>query len=210
MIAMTSLKPSCPPFVSQQRSDEWHHEFLSLMPAIVRHSHFAFCNLTPEAHEEAIQDVVANALVVFVRLYEQGRSNLAYAGALARYAVARIRDGRHVGQTVNSNDVTSRRCQLRHGVHVKSLQQVGEEGSWRELLIEDRSASPADIAATRIDFQDWISGLSSRHRRMALLLASGEKTSIVARRFRMSAGRISQLRCRLRQAWHEFQGEACP
>jgi hypothetical protein len=41
-------------------------------------------------------------------------------------------------------------------------------------------------------------------------LASGEPTSRVAKMFRVSDGRISQLRRELHSAWKKFQGEAEP
>ena len=188
----------------------WHEPFLDLLPAIRRHARFAFRELSAEPRDEALQDVIAHALVAFISLFKQGRADLAYPGVLARYAVARIRDGRHVGEKVNSSDVTSLRCWRRHGVRVGSLDQIQKEGEWREVLVEDRSASPADIAAARIDFRDWLTTLSPQTRRIALLLASGEKTRNVARRFGVTSGRISQLRYKLRKAWNEFQGEVCP
>ena len=73
--------------------------------------------------------------------------------------------------------------------------------------MEDRHAGPAEVATTKIDFTEWLKSLPARLRRITKLLATGEKTSIVAEKFGVSAGRISQLRKELAQAWKKFQGE---
>jgi hypothetical protein len=76
-----------------------------------------------------------------------------------------------------------------------------------EILVEDNRATPADIARVRIDFADWLKTLPRRTRRIAEVLSTGETTSCVAKRFHVSAGRISQLRRQLYEGWLEFTGE---
>ena len=82
-----------------------------------------------------------------------------------------------------------------------------EEGVWKEILVEDRHAGPAEIAASRMDFTGWLKTLSRRDRKLALKLAMGETTSRVAKLFRVSAGRISQLRRELMESWNRFVGD---
>jgi FixJ family two-component response regulator len=60
---------------------------------------------------------------------------------------------------------------------------------------------------TRLDFDSWLSTLSNRDRRLAEKLAFGETTGAVARKFRISAARVSQLRGELCASWHRFVGE---
>ncbi|HEY5314369.1 MAG TPA: hypothetical protein VIK18_17685 [Pirellulales bacterium] len=43
---------------------------------------------------------------------------------------------------------------------------------------------------------------------LAKLLAKGETTGATARKFRLSASRVSQLRSELEDSWQEFQREA--
>ncbi len=81
---------------------------------------------------------------------------------------------------------------------------------WLELLMEDRHAGPADTAAARIDFADWLRTLGGRRRRIAETLAKGETTSLAAAKFKVSLGRISQLRRELRDDWERFHGESVP
>ncbi len=59
----------------------------------------------------------------------------------------------------------------------------------------------------RLDFADWLKSLSTRDRQLAEKLALGETTGRVARMFRISAARVSQLRRDLCKSWHHFVGE---
>jgi len=184
-----------------------HDQFLALLPAISSHTHGAFRYKDAEAREEAVNATVAHAWAAFVRLFELGRAELAYAGPLAAYAIARVREGRSIGNRLNGRDVTSIRCQRRHGVQIESLNQVDGQGDWRELVVQDRKASPAEIAITRLDFAAWLETLSGRDRHVAEILATGESTRLAARRLGLTSGRISQLRRRLYLLWQQFQGE---
>lgn len=50
--------------------------FLVLLPVIVNYGRPAFREFGPEAKAEAVQEAVANALVTYARLVEQGRENV--------------------------------------------------------------------------------------------------------------------------------------
>ncbi len=99
-------------------------------------------------------------------------------------------------------------CQRLKGLVVERLDRFdAQEDAWCEILIEDRTAGPFDIARTRIDFEAWLHRLPRRNRRIAKALAVGNKTTDVAQRFDVSAGRISQLRRELAESWREFVGD---
>ena len=186
----------------------WHEQFLMLLPTVRRHARVSFRHLRQEAREETVAEVIGHALHAFVRLWEQGRGDLAYAAPLARYGVSRVRDGRRVGGRRNVRDVMSVICQHRRGVRVERLDGFDElAGQWREIVVEEGKATPADVAAMRIDFASWLDTLPRRDRRVAERLAVGEKTGVVARMFRISAGRVAQLRKELYNRWCAFQGE---
>ncbi len=76
------------------------------------------------------------------------------------------------------------------------------------MVVEDRHATPADVAATKIDFEAWLGKLPRRQRAIAEVLATGEETGTVARLFGLTPGRVSQIRRKLHNAWCLFQGEA--
>jgi len=174
----------------------WHRVFLALLPQIVQHAKFAFRHLRGEARQDAIQETVANALVAFVALVRRGKMSIAYPTVLAKYAVAQINDGRRVGNSLNVREVLSPYAQRLKNFTVDRLDRhdKNEKNAWSEVLIEDHRAGPAEIACTRIDFSDWLASLKRRDRRVAEFLANGETTNAAARKFRVSAGRISQLR----------------
>lgn len=196
----------CP--VKRSPVPRWHRGFLSMMPSIHQHATVAFRDLKPEAREEAVQEAIANAMVAYVRLVQLKKVDLAYPSVLARYAVAQVKDGRKVGCKMNIRDVTSEYAQRQKGFSVERLDQHDHEGNtWQEVLVEDRHAGPAEVATTRIDFTEWLKGLPSRIRKIAKVLATGESTTIVAQTYGVSAGRISQLRKELAQAWKKFHGE---
>lgn len=186
----------------------WHPVFLPMVPAIGRQARSAFGHLDPEAREEAVQEVIAYATIAFKELWDRGKAELAYPSVLAQYGIQRMKSGRRVGTPLNVRDVSSGYCQIRQSVAVKRLDHYDrQQGGWLEVLIEDRHAGPAETAAFRIDFPAWLKTLSRRNRRIAWKLALGEAGKNVARWFRVSAGRISQLRRELERSWQAFHGE---
>ncbi len=118
-----------------------------------------------------------------------------------------MRDGRRFATRLNINDVDSHYCQKRKQVNKTSwYQRDSKSGVWRELVVEDHHANPADIAVTRIDFRNWLESLSRLKRQIAETLAGGESTQMVAKRSQVTASRVSQLRRELLESWNEFQG----
>ena len=187
----------------------WHAAFLKMLPAIQRQAKIAFRHLDREAREEAVEEVTAYAVIAFKGLWDRGKAELAYPSVLALYGIKRVKIGRRVGTSLNVKDISSEYCQLRKHLTVERLDKYdADEGCWVEVLVEDRRAGPAETAASRIDFPAWLDTLSRRDRKIAMKLGAGEKTSNVARLFRVSQGRISQLRRELHAAWLRFHGEA--
>jgi DNA-binding NarL/FixJ family response regulator len=58
-----------------------------------------------------------------------------------------------------------------------------------------------------LDFEAWLSRMPSRRRQIAEYLAQGHQTIDVAKRFRLSPGRISQIREEFRRSWLAFQSD---
>jgi RNA polymerase sigma factor (sigma-70 family) len=192
----------------RQKSALWQQRFLALFPVIVNYVRPAFRELGPEAKAEAVQEAVANALVAYARLVEQGRENLAFATVLARFAVAQVRAGRQVGSRLNAQDVSSEYCQRRQRIRLGRLDRFDpQEGCWQETIVEDHRTPVADQVWFRIDFPAWLDSLPPRDRQIAQCLAEGHSTSEVARRFGLSPGRVSQLRREFERSWWKFHGE---
>ena len=187
----------------------WHAAFLMMLPVIVRHLRIAFRHLRPEAKEEAVAEALANACVAYQRLVKQGRAHLGFPTVLARFAAAQVRDGRQVGSGQNTRDVLSPRAQKKKQFQVERLDHFDEEeNQWMEAVVEDPHTPVFDQVCFRIDFPEWLARLSRRNRRIAESLSIGNSTGAVAKRFRISPGRISQLRREFYESWQEFCGAA--
>jgi len=102
-------------------------------------------------------------------------------------------------------------CQRRHKVRVTRYFEhpsAGGADGWRQTVIADRKVPVPDLAAFRIDFGKWLQMFTHRDRGIIFALASGETTMVVAERFGLSDGRVSQLRRKFEKLWRTFQGEA--
>ena len=158
--------------------------------------------------QEAVQQAICIALVCYRRLQDQGRESVAYPTPLIQMAIRHYWQGREVGVKMNCKDCLSPYAQsFKRFVVVQISMYSEKDEGWKELVVEDRKAGPADTAAARLDFSDWLETLQSRKRRIALALATGLRTKAAAKRFRSSPGRISQLRNELRQLWQDYTGE---
>jgi hypothetical protein len=175
-----------------------------MLPALELQIRRALVKLAPHEREEARQAILVYAAVAFARLWELDRSHLAYPAPLVQFGLKQYRAGRIAGGSVNSKDVGSTSCFRKRGCYVEPLDD------WKDTLVEGRGATPAEIAALRIDFGDWLQSLSPRDRKLANELAQGESTSAVARMFRLTAGRVSQLRRELYESWRRFVEELEP
>jgi DNA-directed RNA polymerase specialized sigma24 family protein len=192
----------------RKKSANWQQRFLALLPVIVNYVRPAFRELGPEAKAEAVQEAVANALVAYARLVEQGRESLAFATILAKFAVSQVRAGRQVGGRLNAQDISSQYCQQRKRIRLGRLDRFDPiEGIWQETIVEDHRTPILDQVCFRIDFPAWLDSLPPRDRKIAQSLAEGLSTTEVARRFGLTMGRVSQLRREFEKSWLAFQGE---
>ena len=187
----------------------WHRQFLALLPQIIIRAKIAFRHLSREARSEMVQEVVCNAMQAFVRLAQRKKTSIAYAAPLAVFGIKQARDGRKVGGHLNCLNVSSDFCQRLKGLTVERLDRhdKDEENAWCEVLVEDQHAGPAETACVRLDFESWLASLPLRHRKIAQYLSVGNRTADAARKFRVSASRISHLRKELAANWQRFSGD---
>ena len=184
----------------------WQADLLTLWPQIERQTEFAVQKLHLGERDEARQSIFASVAVAYAELAAQGRAALAFPGPLVAYGLRHYQAGRLIGGRVNSRDVGSRRWRQVSGQRSASLADCQETLA----LVDQRRATPAEIACLRIDFAAWLGTLSVRDQRLTRALARGEETREAARRFRLSAGRVSQLRRELYDSWQRFCGEPTP
>lgn len=188
----------------------WQSAFERLLPTVRDQACFAFRNLPEEARQEALQETVCCACLTFARLYGQGRAERVTAFSLARFAIFRCRGGRECGQRRNGQDVLSTYARRRQMIRVESIHaNTSQECDWWDVLIEDSSMTPADLAGFRIDYCDFLDSLDPRRRQIAEVLSTGESTLRTAQQFGVSPTRICQFRHEFRIAWNHFIGNDC-
>ena len=179
--------------------------FVALLPQIKRYAKAAFRGKQLEEREVLVQEVVANTYVAYARLVKLGKQDVVYATPLAQYAIKQVRSGRRVGSKLHQCDVMS---PANRNVRIERLDQYdSNDAAWKEVVVEDRRATPADTAAARLDLAQWFRSLPRRNRRIAKALAGGETTAAAAKQFGICPARISQLRQELRRSWRALQGE---
>jgi hypothetical protein len=195
------------PLSSLATGGSWQQSFLAVMPAILTHARIRFRRMPWHRREDAIAEAIACACVNYQRLAAQGRLHRAYVSSLSGFSARHVAQDRHVGGSQNARDLLSPLAQRKHGFTLQSLNSAHDCRGWRSLVGEDRHYSPADVAAFRIDFGQWMRTHTHRHRRIIGRLASGDGTYAVADRFGLSPARVSQLRRKYEHSWHIFQGE---
>ena len=185
-----------------------HDRFLGLLPTIGRVIRRRLRHYSVQDREDLTAEAVAAAYVMFCRLIDEKRSELIYATPLGMYGARQALVGRQVGNRLNINDIGSRYCQRQKGIRVERLDRFdAQRGEWREAIVEDHRTPVPDQAVFRCDFPEWLKPLTRRRRRIAKMLAGGEGTTRTAKRFKLSLGRISQLRRELHDAWQKFHGD---
>ena len=106
---------------------------------------------------------------------------------------------------MNSRDPLSRYAQIDNAIQIERW-----PSSWIDAMVEDKRAAVADQVAAKLDVGAWFATLTKRTRQIAKDLAFGCSTSEVAKKYGVTAGRISQLRRVLEESWAAFQQEPSP
>jgi len=186
-----------------------HRSFLKSLPKIMSVAGYAFRKHRFDEREERIAETVAWTWALFVRARRHGKDASEFPTALAKFAVKHVRNGRLFGQSRNSTELYTALSSSENRLCLVSLDELEPQtrAPWKEILVESRAFSPADAAAARMDVNAWLDSLTSRDRRLAERLATGEQTGRIAHAFGLTPGRISQLRDEFRRSWETFQSQ---
>jgi len=167
-----------------------NHEFLKLLPALKKHASIRFRHLNRTDREEAIAEATAAAFVNFKTAATAGTSHRITPGTLAHYAVLHVATGRRAGGGGNGKtDVMSAAAQRRGGFRIFALpwndarldcMVASEREVWRLHLLHDHRTPPADQAAFRIDWSNFLAGQHERTRQALALLGEGDTQVEVA------------------------------
>jgi DNA-directed RNA polymerase specialized sigma24 family protein len=181
-------------------------EFVELLPDIQRYAGRVFRRCRVPDRDDLVSETIGRVWLHFLRLTARGTDPKRVFRPLLRFSVLAVKDGRRVGGHRNSRELCHRG--RGDGLRIVSLEDRDDESRspWREILAETKAFSPAETAAARLDIEAWLREQSARDRSIANLLAAGETTSSVAKRFRLSCARISQLRKEFKESWERYQG----
>jgi hypothetical protein len=181
--------------------------FLELLPRIELHARICFRDVRcPQRRDDLVAEAVSLAWLWYVRLARRGKDAADFPSTLAGYAARAVRSGRRLCGQEAANDVCSPGPQRRGGLRVCGLPYPDDHGggALHEALRDNTRSEVPEQAAFRLDFPAWLATLSRRDRRLLGQLMLGERTCDVARRFGVSAARVSQLRRRFKEEWEHF------
>jgi hypothetical protein len=187
-----------------------HADFLAILPRLLSHARIQFRSGQVN-NEESTAEMVALTWKWYLRLVQRGKDPLQFPTALATFVARAVRAGRRLCGQDRSQDVLSPRAQRRHGFAVSGLPDYSTlSGNVFDEALRDNTQTPPDEQASfRLDFRCWYQGLSHRDRDLVVDMALGERTSALARKYRISAGRVSQKRRQFHGEWQRFCGEQC-
>jgi hypothetical protein len=177
--------------------DTIQSDFLNALPRIVRHARVYFRHLHCR-HKKAdfVSEVVAICWRWWLRLVERGRNPRTFVSTLATFAAKAVRCGRRLCGQLKAKDVLSERAQQRQNFSVSKLPDFSTESTnpLAEALADNTVSPVPDQVQFRLDFPAWTRSRCQRDRRLIHDMATGERTKVLAHRFKLSEARISQLR----------------
>jgi hypothetical protein len=202
---------------------ELEDAFLALLPHIETHGRIYFRHIQcPSQKADAIQEMRALGWKWLVRLHERGKDPSCFLRAFVTYLARAVNSGRRLAGKAKARDVLNPICQKRRGFKVEYLPtsfRAGQEHLYasplgQELQDEleerlcDNTITPVpDQVCFRIDFPAWLKTLTLRERRMVRRMLRNERTTDLSKRFKVTPGRISQMRRELHDDWQRFCGD---
>jgi len=199
MNTVTSMLPVAP--------DPLHVSFLAMLPRIERHACVYFRNVKDPGHKaDCVQETIALSWRWLLRLHERGKDATQFVSTLATFVARAVRSGRRLCGQEKAKDVLSPAAQRRHGFMVSKLPDFStlNTNPLMEALADNTQTPPPEGAAFRIDFPAWRKTHVRRQRRLIDRMLQGERTQTLARQFRLSPARISQLRRYFHDDWSAF------
>jgi hypothetical protein len=208
-------------FNPSSANNHLHAAFLVILPRIEAHGQICFRDVKcPDRKQDFICEMVGLSWKWFLRLVEKGRNPLDFPSALATYAARAVKSGRRLtGQ--EGKDAMSILAQHRHRFKVESLPTStrrcfedvhlsvhGQQAldAFEERLRDNTMTPPPDAAAFRIDFPAWLRTRTERDLRLIEDMMNDERTTDLAKKHGLTAGRVSQLRREFHDDWERFCG----
>ena len=190
-------------------------EFESAIPVLAKNFRYLFRTRWRD-RDDLLAEAYACAWKAWRGLIARGRDPIAVGvTGIAAYAVRHTLKGRQIGRGRNSGgrnkmSVEHARAQRLGGYRIISYDSGDAvrsdygPGAWEDWVATDPRMGPAEAAAFKIDFSDFLASLPDRRREAAMLLAEGRGTGEVARQLGITAAAVSQTRSYLERRWREF------
>ena len=112
-------------------------------------------------------------------------------------------------ETPEFRDVYSTRARLGGGIETIPWNLGRQREEWLECLTDNRRTPVPDQVLSDQRVSRWLV-LRIHQSQIAETLALGYSTAEAARKFNISAARVSQIRRELYESWNEFTGERQP
>jgi hypothetical protein len=215
-----------PPVCLGATDDGLHTGFLRILPRIERHARIYFRDIRcPSKRTDFIAETIALSWSWYRRLMKKGQDATKFASALARYSTRAVSCGRKLTGQEKAKDVLSSVAQKRHGFKVESLPASSrtlferaysavrgqeEMDAWEERLRDNTQGPVPDQASFRLAYPQFVRSLSRRDRRMAHFLSLGNSATETAREFKLTPGRVTQLRQQWCKDWRALHDEDIP
>jgi DNA-binding NarL/FixJ family response regulator len=151
----------------------------------------AKCNFKNSPHGS---ELIADAISVAWEILQQSPA-AATPQSISMFAIMRVKIGRQFREKLQS--ITGPNPRRR---------QRPKRSEMVQATLTCEYEDPADIAQMRVDVEDWLVVLTARQIAFLEAFVSGERTQDIAKRFRVSPARVSQLRGELVAHWQAFTG----
>ena len=161
-----------------------------------------------EDPEELIADTLATAAEMLQSLEKAGRK--IPARSVAFYSIQRAKSGRRAYQS-GASDPLSPVFRTRNTSAIIPIDApISSEGEGAHRAMTDFMASgiedPSETALRRIDWENFLGTLAGRERQILSCIADGWKNMDIAKRFKVTPARITQLKREIAARIKAFMG----
>ena len=160
-----------------------------------------------EDSEELVQDTLATAAEMLQSLEKAGRK--IPAKSVAFYSIQRAKSGRRAYQS-GASDPLSPVFRTRNTSAIvpidAPMQSEGEGSRTMSDFIGAPTEDPSETALRRIDWESFLGTLASREKQILSCIADGWRNMDIARRFKVTPARITQMKREIAERIKQFMG----
>jgi hypothetical protein len=151
--------------------------------------------------DDALQEMRAIAFGIYRSSVRRGKE--VFYTPIMKYAIKRYNSGRRFSGS-STVDVLSDCTRILERCDICSLDQFYLHDGDLPFLTDWRQSDVADAVQFKIDFEDWVAQHTERDQQIIGDLWMNETTNDVAKKYKVSAGLISQYRKRYEKSWLDF------